>query len=824
MLKCGNCDIEYSNTDKMQKCLACNSDLYQSIDANTSRGIDIGLGFMAILCTQCNITYDCSVDKCESCGYVFGLVVDELVENRKEKLAPIFELITKLEDDFKAVNQDIKSGCIEKTSVGLDFINCFYEDFTSAVNEASRLFGNMNLSNDAINGKEATEITDEIYNLFQSLFELRKKLLLSEPEVLYVNTFERLSDTFIKYLSSMKLINECMISNTLAEARSLMNKAQIKRDEACSSLKVIKKINSINNILHKINLSEDSAIDFDILMMCTLYVETESIESSASLTERKAKELYEYFSHALSEGKEYYDNNGLLSLAHFMMFSLFASNEKRFLSKAHKVSKLLSDAFSLDKKTFLNFIDKFTDKYHHAWDHLISASKQDMLFLSRANNDYEIYIDGSVGTYKRLCEGVYRDLTSIIILSVKILNKSKDIDLDKIIDMNFAEKSEFINAQSKLKLSNLSEGITKVIRHAEAHVDYTIDDNSKSISFRNENPDSGKVNVLHLSYDEFECEKTLLHETLNAILCGIGIFVLNNKYDFHDKFKPKPQNIGKVEKVINVGTILFAELGIIKVTSNIVFDSSLNIEKLQIKAISVLNTDSSILEKCFDCCAYYTYCQNNEIPYVELELFDCEKKLIGTLSYHHEYICNWFDNKDNHLQQYNLLIYSLTRNISYCYNDGIVDSLNENDADGIIFVKRILTEYIAPMLKALLDRNQNPNKNEIKFELGYVIDISNKYTKHVNRIYGIRGLKCLILNLINIIESFEKNEVISDAKIRGLGLFYSDVLGTIASDGRDKLFDVFNGYSLNYSVGRNDLCPCVSGRKYKSCCLSYIAP
>jgi len=326
MLECGNCKVFYHDEDRLQKCPVCSSNLCYKSSADNPNGININLGFTFITCDVCKSTYDCSVKNCDACGEVFEFTVDRLVEARKKKFDSVFDRIAKLEDDFKIIKLGIKDGTITKTEgESIEFINCFMADFSSIVDKGTLIFSDLDLSDDAITGKKASEIANEIIYLFESLFELRKKLIITEVEAIYTNLFARVNDAFMGYLNSIKLVSKCIVSNTFTEAKTLMNEAQIKLNEASNSLDVINKILGTYRLISKTNPSEDKTVDYyDALVLCTFFIETDDVEDLSDMIEKTEEDIYKYFSFALPENKEYYGNNSLLLLAPFMTLSLFS--------------------------------------------------------------------------------------------------------------------------------------------------------------------------------------------------------------------------------------------------------------------------------------------------------------------------------------------------------------------------------------------------------------------------------------------------------------------------------------------------------------------
>ena len=208
---------------------------------------------------------------------------------------------------------------------------------------------------------------------------------------------------------------------------------------------------------------------------------------------------------------------------------------------------------------------------------------------------------------------------------------------------------------------------------------------------------------------------------------------------------------------------------------------------------------------------------------IRLEVDGSKNKLIQEVSEHAK--CTSKEDFQTFLNEYvefhNALIFELDR----------IDAI-KND----ILYENSLSELSEELLYSIDSNNARENVLKISskiFETAldeYSIEFIEEYDENLRqltKIFGHENVAMYFLGVAGVIVHFSSQEVdkeeIMDSMATVLTLCMA--LNTlrkkhVASSGQDKSTHATAVNSTHYNVGRNDPCPCGSGRKYKKCCLN----
>lgn len=775
---------------------------------------NIHLDFKSYNCDACKTTYTEEYSSCPNCGVVDSDFEEPYSFRRKKVIAEIIETIEKYDNEIK----DIRKKIVGNSNIKISYNE--FEFFVHVLTQFEKLhnmceYDSLDLT---VNSLESSKTFNKIGNLglfFDDLCVLYKHIIIANTPLEYNNLYRRVVDAITNYLKSMKLFIKCIYSNSLENAKENQKKAQDYLDNATKSIEVISRLTTYYQVNAHINNKQ--VINFTNISNYIFYFgDSNAIHFSERVKEIESK-TYDYFKELLKFDFDYYKNkNVIFSMIPLFMVALISFDETRFNRKVKVLVELFEKAADRNFNIFLSSIYQCKEKYDFSQSKIYEIAQKDLLFINACQPNDTLFISGSIDTYKSLCEGVYRDLTSIIIFALKIV-RDDNIDIDKILnEMNFADKMELIGSQSKLKIQNLTHGVNSIIRHSVAHDDFTINNNEKNIEFRNKNKDGDKKTLV-LSYDDFLLEKSYLMETLFSINCAILIFACNH----YEKLSYFIETVDNEEalKEINGGVINFSVLGIINIETQIEKKTA----HIRAKTLRTQHENKTLLESAFSCLPIYVHFLNETIEYVVFELYNETETFIGRIKYNHQFFEKYYSNKENiRISQFDLLLVSLTTVYEYSDNNGMLEKESAGDEKGLVFIKSVLIivfnslQSYTESIKLLIDKQQY---EALKEEIVYIQHITNIYQYHLFDLQYIKFLKKLLLDLQYIIEPNKLLQKENKTKLSEIFYKFSEIFGSYSKNNEEQvLTNISNCYRPIIKVGRNDKCPCGSDRKYKQCC------
>lgn len=816
-MECPICKIDFDS--KLGKCPICGSILVEN--NNKEKDISIQLDFSQYNCPKCNKKLMYNEKICPKCknnnSSDIGDGIDPIVNERREKLNDVVDTITNLDKNIKGLRKNIRSENQPKIVIEsfIDYVISKTEEISCL--SAEKIYKDIAFTKNIINTHETLNNIIKIKEHLIKIYKIYEDMLLVDAPYLWMNLNERLCNIVEKLISANKLIVNSIVSDELKEVLECQKRAQKMIDDATYDTKVISDILNIKNLEVNFNLVEDGTFNASLFAIMLGSNENKDITSQYKKIQ---VDSYNYFKDFLVKDLEYYLNLEqpcLMQLSSYRFMAMTSFIEKRYMEKVKIVINVLEEAKNINSKELENFTYKFKVKYLYALRTINNIFEESLISLSYCKKD-KIFIKSILGWYKDLTEGVYRDVTSIIIASGNIIDK-KPINYEQLLmRQGFSDKLSYLENKKKLHLDKLTDGLYKIIRNSEAHVDYDIDDKEKRIYLRDKGR-KGQEDIRSLSYtyEEFVNIYNTLQETILAIMAGIDIFMANNYEEFEDFIVDTKSEMDRQNKE-HAFEYLLGLLGITDIKSEYINENNKLV--FEIKGTSIYRTDKELLNKCVPCAV--PIIQNNDlIDVIKIELVDKENNCIGSLRIDTKYIRNRYKVIDRYKKYEDLLLLN-TMEIDYLYKE-------YNDIDDYYEFKFTITisKWCMDLLEELRNHNNIDTINEILNEVDYSINTIKEYIVLVNNKLLLNFLLGLMCNVKEVV--YLKIDLLRDKKnINKYNKLYkeicfelADVFGTKGEDSRIKLLLVKYTVKEN-KIGRNDLCPCGSGKKYKKCCMGLI--
>lgn len=806
MKTCNNCTenkILYSET--INTCPECGS-ILEFINKNDEVDcINIQIDFTGLEC-DCGERYSYEAEKCPKCGDKNERYnnMDLRVKLRKERFAEVLNWIEELDLELKKLQLDIKKGIIQNTKVenSREFIQVKIEKLSVLSDE--NIFRNIRFHSNELKSQDTNIKIQKIKNYIKSLYDLQKDLISNEVAYTWKNIFFRLKHILKEYIDVNKLIIDCILANNYTESKKIMKSAQNKLNYAGEDLTVLSDMIQIKNLEENTN-RELSLFDLmNIGKFCDFkddYIENDFIMIQSN--------TFNYFKEFLNNDIDYYKYlpfKILSNLSSYKVIAITSFSESRFKFKVRNVIKVLELAQSTDLELLKSVMNEFKLTYLYALNTINDVTQIDDLNLKYYKNE-RLLIRNTMRSYKDFIEGVYRDIMSVIVASSYIID-GKNVKYQEIKSLNFGDKLNYIETKKpkkknkNLNLCILSGGINKEFRHAEAHVDYEIDNKNKTILLRNKKESSPNNIEKKHSFEDFYMLYTELKETIYSIIIGLEIFIANNYEDFSDFITyVNNQIVNDYEGYIF--ELYFDSMSIKQIEVNKYKDGDTNI--LHIKGISKKYSNIEILESCIQSIVGdVDKSIDKNIDIVNIELFDNNNKKIGSTHMNIKYLRVYFELEEN-LKTYQMLLYIFTSEINYEYED-----YNKDDK-----ICTYLMDFIFKTLDKFLNSIDNKSSIELIEELKYIIYVFDEYEKNTSDKCKsmILRMKLIINNIINTTVGLynydKKNEY---KRIQYIHKEIDDIYKIVIGSTDEKQ------EHQKIKVGRNEPCPCRSGKKFKKCC------
>lgn len=773
--------------------------------------------------------------KCIECGKVLHTTdeKDKYVILRQEKLQPISLLIKTNDMLVKNIRISIRDHTQEKVHIE-DFISLVGSYCNKIQNDVNNdVFSNINLRYENFNNPELNIKLNEIETLINNAYDIYEDLILTEFPDIWQNAYNRFLNTIEKYVNALKYFVYAFLANTLDELNEKQKIAQEYIDSSSQDILVLSNIIKVKQLNLNFEMFKDGKINNSSIM--SMIVAGSNFEDVADSYSNLQSDVYNYFKDFLTNSFESYrEKNTLLLLSASKLMGILSFRENIFFEKIKITIDLLEKAYQKDRDNFKRFFNKTNVKFKYALS-VITNMSEDVAFTFSYNASSKLIIKNALGWYKELTEGVFRDISNILVFSAKILDH-KTITEDSyntiLEDESFPEKLEYLSQKKKLRLQKLTEGIERIIRHAEAHVDYSIDAENERITLKNKSKETGTITELSYTFIEFINLENICAESIFSIITGICIFMLNHQSEFLSNIEETLE----YKADVNAIDLIFPLMGVVIEEKEIVPYTE-NTSLLRVKGVSTGRTDYNFIKKCIPCVALLNLYENN-IEIVSLSFFDINDTYIGSIQINLGYIKEYYKISEN-LKKYNSLLTLLTSKIDYPKDQSLAEE--KGPIYGITFIKSIvvlanpLLEKLSCLKSELLLNGVTAKCNikPTKDEMLYILKTCDEYKDYVSNDKLLTYSKSIFSKIIESLQAIMRSSKnnINNTTIRSFNeiskeiFAIADIEKMITNGENDSSvlsFFEYNSVKSNktsFKVGRNDPCPCGSGKKYKKCCL-----
>jgi Predicted metal-binding protein related to the C-terminal domain of SecA len=822
--KCFKCDKEMYIPESVNICPICKEVLHnQEKNSKTkSNDINIIIDFTYFKC-DCGNSSIYGEKICKQCGQeIANTDIDPKVKLRKERFEDIINFINTSDKYIKDLRRQLNKDYSKKVIL---------EDFISFVipkmNEVEKLtkrkiFKDISFSEEVIGNEEMTNKISEIKAYMEQIYDIYIELLIVEVPYAWENSYRRICSSIKNFLDSNRLIIFSIVSDTLKDAFNNINLAQEKLDLASDDIELFSNILNIKNLEINFDMFEDGNINVPIIMLMMLggNIQYNQIGDALNILQFNT---YKYFKSFLPMEFEYYTSLKqpiLVKIASYKLMGMTSFLENNFFEKIKIVINVLERAKDINFNELKKFINEFKYKYLYALETTNNVVQDCILTLSYSKNE-KMIVRNAMRWYKDLSEGVYRDISSLLISCSYIIDK-KEIDYEHVFEwMGFPDKLDFIEKKKKLNLHKLTDGVEKTLRHSEAHVNFEIDDVNNIILVRNNISKEKIIKEITFSYEEFFKLQSKLQETIFSIIAGLDLFIANNYTDFEEFFKEVDKEISITYEASKYQCVLLF-FGIINIKE--IYDNDNNY--LIITGTSIDKKDRELLENCTSCVAQIVT-ERPEIDKIIVKLNDDINREIGLMEIDTKYIKRYFEAEDKY-KKYESLLMLMTRKINYIYDN---EYIQENDILGTKFASAIL-QWSIDLIKGINDLNTSElsyieNLRVIKSELIYSINTINEFESFINDKRLLEYIKNIMIEFIDVIDKIIdgrmknslKSSIEASITYKKICCKITEVFGVLSESEKIISLLSINNNTTSLKVGRNDLCPCGSGKKYKKCCL-----
>lgn len=828
--KCINCNKEIYVSEDINICPICSGVLHNhgQYSDNENNSINIDVDFTCFKC-ECGNTILYGERVCKQCGQeqdVSNVNIDPKVKIRREKFKDVIDLINSTDAFIKNFRRELNKGNLKKVLLE-DFISFIQLKIDEIYNLTERkIFKNISFSTDVIEKEETRNKIDEIKIFINDIYSIYEDLLMVGVPYIWENSYIRICNSVKNFLDSNRLVIFSIVADTLGETFNNIDLAQQKLNSASDDIEIFSSILNIKNLETNFNLFEEGNINIPVIILMMLGERSKYNQIDESINALQYR-TYKYFRKFLPMKFEYYTSLGqpiLFKLSSYKFMSMTAFGENSFFEKIRIVINALEKAKDINFNELMKFINEFKYKYLYALKTTNDVIQDCILTLSYSKNE-KMIVRNALKWYKDLSEGVYRDISSLLIACSYIIDK-KEIDYEYVFEwMGFSDKLDFIEKKKKLNFHKLTDGVEKILRHSEAHVDFKIDDVNNVIVFRNKVTKEKTIKEITFSYEEFFKLQSKLQETIYSIISGLDLFIANN-YNIFENFLIEVDTETSITYGQGIQQCMLPFLGIVDIKQTYDEDSRI----LTFKGTSIDRKDRELLEKCIACIAPIAM-ERADTDTIFIELVDDTNKAIGSVEVITKYIKQYFQ-IDTKYKKYESLLVLMTRKINYVYD---YEGIEIIDIFGAKFISAIL-QWCMDLIKTLnelndIDINYIKNLKIIKDELKYCIDTINEFMVFADDKRLLEYTKNIINQFINSIDkgiygkskNSLKDTLEANAIYQKVCYKIGDVFGALSENEKivSLLENTINANDITkLKVGRNDLCPCGSGKKYKRCCLN----
>lgn len=778
--------------------------------------MEIELDFNVIECDKGHIN---SLDavKCSVCGEIFDNIEFEQnhYENRKKRLSEVFAAITEKREQIRELKKNIRRNAVQLSRY--ENQNDFESTQLRLIEDANDnpIFTNLNLTSEIINGENFSKIEKNLIDFFNALYVPIINILTCDIAYFYrKNTPKRILKIAQQAENAYITFFESAIQKSLEEANHCQNKAQQMLDELTIETSIIGRIYTSQRIDNNLAVFEDGDNNYSVLAAMLMFNKPQK-NIGETISSMKRDVSY-YFKDFITKKDDEISIEAILSLNTYMNSSLIFTDEQRFFCKLKAALTLLNEVNVKQDSKLSKYIHDYKDTFIYMlqkmMDIQISAA-----FITSNNPSEKVLLYNMLKWYKDLCEGIYRDTAILLYLCCCII---KDQTYETPIFnqcISFSDiESRFDSLTKKYKLGILTDGVNKIARHAEAHVDYEVDYDCRIIYFKNKK----KGLTENVSFDDFIALFDKLMETISSMICSYELFMINNgQYstlfnEIHDELQndinanqvdiaPLLRGIvveGKSEYIENGQQILSISGVCIDKDSFDGYDSLLSIfytiSKFEPKY------DHIILNvKNLEC--------TTEMSTKFFKKLDLSKEqsvyLLGVIKYlfSRQYIdekeeaVRFHDMYYNFFEKYLKQVLKLKDLKKLCYIGKPFPSVLINHCNELI----IDSEYIVSILEEI-EEELNDNRLNI-----HCLEIIKNMQRSLRNILAVNLFTASHTNIF---------KTISEEALRIIDVF-SFFRNTID---KETFYNTKTTAGINKfkNIRRNDECPCGSKKKYKKCC------
>ena len=746
----------------MRFCSICEKILEEEIEcgckvATDNCDINFNISFTCVKCDKCEeiVEYNPICSKC-------SMSIDEVLSDidptyiLREGVFGGLPLSIKRIDDFKKDYQDIKYD-LEY----IDFLE-YISSLTKATRELMKLSRKHPLKNTRnINVNENLEyckdLNIKIIDYLDCIFNIYKSFNEIKIPRIFINIHTRANEAIENLLNSIRWFIKILLAKRFRDLKVNQNKPQEYLNAAAESLRWLEQhINSFCSIENTGNIAT---------ILASISKENSSKNTYEENVNIIEEDVFEYFEKFMTIELKHITPGYLMDLVNIKSLSMTRFVEKRFNKKIEGALKILVVA---DKNNEMLLKKSFSEYYESYQQVCIKFRGIQVLEKFNLDNNItdELYIGFILQSYKSIGEGVFRDISNIIIQANKIAKRKTPYSNEEIKNRGYAEKLEDFKVSSELKLYSQNDETIKLIRNAVAHDTYEFGE--KSVRFINKKEAKGKkINIdKTLSHTEIMDSYFEIVENLFAIKAAIMIFLINNEERYNSEFK----TLCDIESKINKSIETIEESMILKgysdpkvIKNNSDYYISYSNENLFLSLDDILNIGS-----------YIVFVYDNEVGYFNVYIKGADNQASAKID------SKWFYefNKGEDFKDYNLVV---LRNLSY------IKVKEEFVCKGI---KQCLIEICG-----LMQISYEENKGFLENEINYIINI-------------LEDIKIYNLD-IDEIDKFIKGLMVLKKKLK------------IKKEDFVDLYNIDNKLPVKkkVKVGRNDSCPCGSKKKYKKCCM-----
>ena len=595
--------------------------------------INILIDFKVVECNNGHIN-ECVRKECKVCGEPFSefnFESDPCVDMRIAKMESILKLIEMNENRLKSIKKEFRKGTRLKEefedyySIAVDIISTLSDLCNMNV------FKDLNLTSENIENLDLDITLTLVHQYLEGIFNLIFKLLSIKPNSIWKNIIRRILATTISFKDSSIQLIFSTTANTLDEAKQIEADAQEKLNIATSEINVIGSILGAENINSNINIFSNGDINISAIvgMMISNNVEGDIRENINDIK----KSTYYYFKHILDNPIDYYSDEEILNLTAFRFVGISAFDDENYFRKIQVSLNMINRAYQHNPTKLQSFLRSYLDKFIYMMQKIRELSQSFAYIFGNSPTDI-IIIHSAIRWYKDLCEGIYRDSSKLILYCCNILTNN-NTDIEEVLEWTgFAEIAGRFNDQKKYKLNILTEGVEKIIRNSEAHVNYDIDYSNKKVILRNKKKTDRVIDIKEYTYEDFFEIMNLLAETVYGMIASINVFLTNNRDDFMDiqsdiELKMEEYNSNNIAELIFPlkGVIITYKERYVKDDVNHlkIFGKYMNDDKVDILE-GLISTFAPVIKN------------YPEYQTIELFLDDFDDKHIGSMKVHTKFI------------------------------------------------------------------------------------------------------------------------------------------------------------------------------------------